>query len=55
MKLILLWLIVLAAVGLEYWFGIDWVDETRLGNAYRLMVSALVSAATVLTVMAAMY
>lgn len=51
----LLWLTVFAAVGLEYWLGIDWVDETRLGNLYRLMVSALVSAVTVLTVMAAMY
>lgn len=51
----LLWLIVFTAVGLEYWFGIDWVDETRLGNLYRLMVSALVSVATVLTVMVAMY
>lgn len=45
-----LWILAFALFGLECWVGMDWVDETRTGNALRVITSAVAAAATAATV-----
>lgn len=50
MALIALWALAFGLFALECWIGMDWVDETRAGNALRIATSIAAAAATAMTV-----